>query len=249
MFSIHCGSWARSHTLNKTCHAPYSDTYKYEVCISLLKAFKIFTKWYLRGTQQSTMFFTYGVTFNIKSHVNNNGLQAQLGYLCIKTITLRFVKRENVPTLADYCDHFPCLFISFTIHGITPQNMHLLDAVFSYLIGTFETPCTLWPGVKWVHFMSSLTLAFYSGVTLNEYKKQTVEEITHFPRRKLAERRNFASVFNRWAIAMCFMLNFFPSIVSNLWFFPSSQSLIRTQTTEETVQNLESQQPPSCRTV
>ena len=127
------------------------------------------------------MFFTYGVTFNIKSHVNNNGLQAQLGYLCIKTITLHFVKRENVPTLADYCDHFPCLFISFTIHGITPQNMHLLDAVFSYLIGTFETPCTLWPGV---HFMSSLTLAFYSGVTLNEYKKQTVEEITHFPRRK-----------------------------------------------------------------
>ena len=97
--------------------------------------------------------------------------------------------------------------------------------------------------------MSSLTLAFYSGVTLNEYKKQTVEVITHFPRRKLAERRNFASVFNRWAIAMCFMLNFFPSIVSNLWFFPSSQSLIRTQTTEETVQNLESQQPPSCRTV
>ena len=156
------------------------------------------------------MFFTYGVTFNIKSHVNNNGLQAQLGYLSIKTITLRFVKRENVPTLADYCDHFPCLFISFTIHGITPQNMHLLDAVFSYLIGTFETPCTLWPGVKGVHFMSSLTLAFYSGVTLNEYKKQTVEEITHFPRRKLAERRNFASVFNRWAIAMCYMLNFFP---------------------------------------
>ena len=228
MSSIHCGSWARSHTLNKTCHAPYSDTFKYEVCISPLKAFKIFTKWYLRGTQQSNMFFTYGVTFNNKSHVNNNGLQAQLGYLCIKTITLRFVKRENVPTLADYCDHFPCLFISFTIHGITPQNMHLLDAVFSYLIGTFETPCTLWPGVKGVHFMSSLTLAFYSGVTLNEYKKQTVEEITHFPQRKLAERRNFASVFNRWAIAMCFMLNFFPSIVSNLWFFPSSQSLIWT---------------------
>lgn len=103
-----------------------------------------------------------------------NGMKAEVGYLSIKTITPCLVKRENVPILADYCVRFLCLFISFSIHGITPQNIHLLDS-------NFETLLYDGPVVRDFSLSRVLHLLFYSGVTANVNGKQTINEITHFP--------------------------------------------------------------------
>ena len=110
-----------------------------------------------------------------------NGMKAEVGYLSIKTMTPCLVKRENVPILADYCVRFLCPFISFFIHGITPQNIHLLDSVFSCFRCNFETPLYDGPVVRDFSLSRVLHLLFYSGVTANVNGKQTVNEITHFP--------------------------------------------------------------------
>ena len=157
------------------------DIYNYEVCISLLKADKIISQ------KDRLCFFMHDVIFGmVKSHVNNGVLwlqwyEAEVGYLSIKTITPCLVKRENVPILADYCVRFLCLFISFSIHGITPQNIHLLDSVFSCFRCNFETPLYDGPVVRDFSLSRVLRLLFYSGVTANVNGKQTVNEITHFP--------------------------------------------------------------------